>query len=105
MSLYIPIRIVAYASGIDEQQIHRDIQNGNLRSDNGVVWYRDAAQYVYEKWRQGKVLMYEPYSDNVDQSFAMRVLSLMDDAIAAGNLTVKWTEKNQNQNKTKKEKE
>lgn len=93
MSLYIPIRIVAYASGIDERQISQDIQNGNLRSDNGVVWYRDAAQYVYEKWNQGKVLMYEPYSDDVERSFAMRVLSLMDDAIATGNLTLKWKEK------------
>ena len=49
--------------------------------------------------------MYEPYSDDVDQSFAMRVLSLMDDEIAVGNLTVEWTEKGQNHNKTKKEKE
>lgn len=37
--------------------------------------------------------MYPPYSDDVDQSFAMRVLSLMDDEIAVENLTVEWKEK------------
>lgn len=105
MSLYIPIKTVAYASGIDEKQISKDIEGGILRCKNGYIWYRDAAQYVYQLWNKGKTLMYEPYSDDVDQSFAMRVLSLMDDEIAAGNLTVEWTEKGQNHNKTKKEKE
>ena len=37
--------------------------------------------------------MYPPYSDDVDQSFAMRVLSLMDDEIAVENLNIEWKEK------------
>lgn len=89
----MPIAVLAHASGVDEKQISKDIEGGILRSTNGYIWYRDAAQYVYELWHKGKVLMYQPYSDDVDHSFAMRVLSLMDDEIAAGNLTVKWKEK------------
>lgn len=91
--LYFPIRILVIASGIDEKQIAKDIKSGMLRSANGFVWYRDAAQYVYNAWDKGTASMYPPYSDDVDQSFAMRVLSLMDDEIAVENLTVEWKEK------------
>ena len=91
--LYFPIRILAIASGIDEKQIAKDVKSGMLRSANGVVWYRDAAQYVYNEWDKGTAQMYPPYSDDVDQSFAMRVLSLMDDEIAVENLTIEWKEK------------
>lgn len=92
--LMIPIHILEIASGISNQQIKQDIANSTIRIQfDGYIWYRDALVYVFNKWKEGKIEMYPPYSEDPDQSFAARVLSLMDDEITVHNLKVEWNEK------------
>ena len=90
-SLYIPKSFLATASGINPNEILKDEKSGLLHFKNGFIWYRDALLYVFKKWDDGKVEMYPPYSKDPDQSFAGRVLSLLDDEVAVGNLKVEWT--------------
>lgn len=92
--LIIPIHILEKASGISEKILKNDIHNSRLRMhEEGFIWYHDALVYVYEKWNEGKIEMYPPYSDEPNHSFAARVLSIMDDEITAKNLSIEWKEK------------
>ena len=93
--LLVPISAVALASGISIKILKKDIENSLLyECKKGYVWYRDAMVYVFQKWNDGKVDMYPPYSEDPDNSFAARVLSLMDDNIAVNNLRVEWKDRN-----------
>lgn len=93
-SLYIPKRVLVYASGIDEKTINADIKSGALRfNENGYIWYREAIQYVCKKWEQGKTEMYDPNGGEPDHNFSSRVMSILDDEIAASNLSFRWNER------------
>jgi hypothetical protein len=90
-SLYITKRILELASGIDKKMIDNDIAEGLIRvNDDGLIWYRTASQYVTNKWQDGKVNMYDPNMGEPDHNFSSRVLSLLDDDIAAGNVSITW---------------
>ena len=92
--LLIPIDILRKASGISETVITNDIKASILREvDNDYVWYHDAIRYVYDKWTKGKTEMYPPYGDESNPGVAIRVLSILDDEISPGNLTMKWKDK------------
>ena len=89
--LLIPIHVLETASGISKEIIRKDIEGSVLNvQHDAYVWYRDALVYVFKKWNEGKAKMYPPYSENPDQSFAARVLSLMDDEITANRLNIEW---------------
>lgn len=89
--LLVPIYVLEKASGISKKIIVKDIENSLLgESVKGYVGYQTALRYVFQKWNEGNVEMYPPYSDDPDHSFAARVLSLMDDEITANNLKVEW---------------
>ena len=79
-----------------DQQIGLFDEEGNKQfaenSESNPRFHSDWCSMMYA-WDKGTASMYPPYSDDVDQSFAMRVLSLMDDEIAVENLTVEWKEK------------
>ena len=90
-SLYIPKRVLVLASGIDEKTVNSDINNGILKlGESGYIWYREATQYVCKKWEQGKTNMYDPNGGEPDHNFSSRVLSILDDEIAASNLSLRW---------------
>jgi hypothetical protein len=90
-SLYIPKRVLVNASGIDEKNVNADIKSGALKlNENGNIWYRQATQYVCQKWEQGKTDMYDPNGGEPDHNFSSRILSILDDEIGVSNLSFKW---------------
>ena len=60
-----------------------------MKADD-YIWYREAAQYVCKKWAEGKTLMYDPNGGEPDNNFSSRILSILDDEIAATKLTLSW---------------
>lgn len=92
--LFIPISLLVNASGISESTIKKDVKNSVLSADSqGYIWYRDAITYVFEKWESGKTEMYNPYCDDNKNSFASRVLDMIDDEIAVDHLSAEWKDK------------
>ncbi len=90
-SLYIPKRVLVLVSGIDEKIIEADIRSSLLRiNTEGLIWYRDASQYVCAKWNEGKILMYDPNGGEPDNNFSSRILSFLDDAIGSSSLFLEW---------------
>lgn len=92
-SLSIPKDVLVSASGIDTKIIEKDIASGLIiTKDKYFIWYRDAIQYVFRKWEEGKTKMYDPHGVGIDNSIQARILSRMDDEIGCGNLTFLWKE-------------
>ena len=90
-SLYIPIHILVTASGIERTIITRDISSGLLPTkEKKYIWYRDAIQYVFKKWEEGKTDMYDPHGVDVDNNIQSRILSRIDDEIGVDNLAFAW---------------
>lgn len=89
--LYIPISLLASASGISENVVQSDVLFGELIADHEMVSYENALQYVLKKWKQGKHKMYPPaVPDSPDCSFEARILKELNTCIENGSLTILW---------------
>ena len=93
--LHLPKDLLILASGLDKKVIEADIKSRKLVLIPGKdeIWYHDALNYVFDKWKEGKDLMYPAFSDEPENSFAARVLSHLDDQIAVENLEMTWRRK------------
>lgn len=90
--LYITLFQLSYSSGIDEKEIKKDIKNGILSErmvgNEKLIYYRDAIEYVYSKWAEGKVKMYpiDRGEDSVPRNFVENLLDILDDGFTPAQI-------------------